>query len=359
MNIKKIIVLTISSIVFFSQAPLAFATKTQGDFNLSNGHTDEDDQDHEDGNWKLSQSCEIAYTGTNIAPGPYIHTYSITSMNVATGDFSGTGSYNPDPSYTENISGTVSNSNIVFNVLYTGTNAGYTVDATGTISTTGILSGTATSSTGQTFTFVSTGSCATKTDGDDNHHHDNLKLNWQSQLTKKQCEAQGDPTINIVEKVKNDVDTGFGVPTWWAIDNYTRQIKVWQTGTTGESETPTWCATVKYEGKFNAVAGKSAPGGTGTIGSNVKGEMEGGYRATFIGTLKDSPSWPTHGNVGTFDYNCNISGSCTGLVSWTSQYFNGVSAFDQPWWGWIYKAGSHGTWVNAIGVPAASSGNIL
>ncbi len=182
--------------------------------------------------------------------------------------------------------------------------------------------------------------------------HQELKLNWQRQLTKKQCNAEGKPVINIEEKVKNDVDSGFAGN--WAIDNYTRHIKVWSTGEN------TWCATVKYEGKANAVAGQTGPGGTGTIGSNVKAEMEGGYRATFTGSLKGSPLWPTHGNVGTVDYGCNISGgsSCT-YVNWTGQYFDGVGLFDQPWWGWIYRAGHHGTWVNAIGVPAASSGNIL
>ncbi|VVA43636.1 hypothetical protein CANDROIZ_20051 [Candidatus Roizmanbacteria bacterium] len=42
-----------------------------------------------------------------------------------------------------------------------------------------------------------------------------------------------------------------------------------------------------------------------------------------------------------------------------AQYFPGYVSFDQPWWGWIYKAGNNGTWINAIDVLPAFSGNIL
>ena len=116
------------------------------------------------GPWNLLGVCQIAYTGVNIAPGPYVHTYNIDTMDLNTGIFSGTGSYDPSPIlYTEDIDGAVDGSDINFHVLYTNTNAGYTVDADGVINNNGSLTGIATSSSNQTFTFASTGSCATRT----------------------------------------------------------------------------------------------------------------------------------------------------------------------------------------------------
>jgi len=184
---------------------------------------------------------------------------------------------------------------------------------------------------------------------------DHLKLDSKGQLNAKACEKEGRVVINVEEKVKNDVDSGFGGN--WAIDNYTRNIKVWN----AESDNPNqWCAVVKYEGKFNTVAGQTGPGGSGIIGPNVHGNMRGGYRATFDGDLKETPAWPTHGNVGTVDYGCDITGASCVYVSWPAQYFDNVANFDQPWWGWIYKAENrHGTWLNQIDVLPADSGNIL
>lgn len=118
----------------------------------------------------------------------------------------------------------------------------------------------------------------------------------------------------------------------------------------------TYCATLTYEGKANAVTGQTGPGGSGTIGADVKADMKGGYRATFSGTLKYPTLWPTKGKVGPVDYACDLLGNCPGVVSWTDQYFDGVDNFDQPWWGWIYKAGKHGSWLNSVD---GNLGNIL
>lgn len=87
--------------------------------------------------------------------------------------------------------------------------------------------------------------------------------------------------------------------------------------------------------------------------------MHGGYRATFNGDLKTTPLWKTHGSVGTVDYGCDITGATCNYVSWIEKYFDNVTDFAQPWWGWIYKTGRHGVWLNQIDIPAASSGNIL
>lgn len=117
------------------------------------------------GPWDLTGECEIAYTGTNIAPGPYVHTYDIAAIDLSTGDFSGTGFYNPNHLYTEDITGNVTGSTIEFHVMYTGINAGYYVNAEGVITDDGYLEGSATSSAGQTFDFASSSSCATLFEG--------------------------------------------------------------------------------------------------------------------------------------------------------------------------------------------------
>jgi hypothetical protein len=47
------------------------------------------------------------------------------------------------------------------------------------------------------------------------------------------------------------------------------------------------------------------------------------------------------------NYQCNIDGTCPGAVDWVGQYFSSY-AFDYLWWGWVYHAGSHGSWVNSV-----------
>lgn len=192
---------------------------------------------------------------------------------------------------------------------------------------------------------------------EDRHNRNNF--NADKELTRANCNASGNPVIDVTQKVKNDVDSGFGVNAYfpteannWNVESYTRRIKVWSVGT------DTWCATVAYDGNFDAFYKQTGPGGVGLIGADVDGEMNGGYRSTaFTGVL--APVWPTHGNVGTTDYNCDLHANCPGRVDWVAQYFPGYSGFDLEWWGWIYKAGGHGTWINAIDVLPADSGNIL
>lgn len=83
------------------------------------------------------------------------HLYTIDRFDPATGAFSGTGHYIPDPSYTEIITGTLQGNVVTFHILYTGTNANYTVDAMGTVDACGQLAGIA-ASPGQGFTWTGT-----------------------------------------------------------------------------------------------------------------------------------------------------------------------------------------------------------
>lgn len=169
------------------------------------------------------------------------------------------------------------------------------------------------------------------------------------QLTPSACEERGKLVINVEQKVLNDADSG-EQGNYWAYDNYKRHIQVWETNASG-----VYCAIVSYRGNFTTVAG-AAPGPSGTVGAGIKGEMDGGRRATIVGTLKTEPDWRTRGAVGTFNYDCNITtGVCPGLVSWVSQYFNAGASYADIWWGWSYKAGRHGTWINSVD---GNSGNI-
>lgn len=198
-----------------------------------------------------------------------------------------------------------------------------------------------------------------KQDRENNDNHNSRNFNPDKQLSKSACgDNLKDPIINVTQKVQNDVDSGLGLnvyfPTkgnYWNVESYTRHIKVWSAG---ENK---WCATVAYDGgKFNAFYKQTGPAGTGLIGADVNGEMHGGYRSTmFTGTF--TPTWPTNGNVGTFNYDGDLQGNVPGKVDWLAKYFPDNAGFDFAWWGWIYNANDHhGTWINSADV---NSGNIL
>lgn len=196
-------------------------------------------------------------------------------------------------------------------------------------------------------------------------------LNWGQELTSSDTSCpKGERLINVMQRVVDDLDSGFGSNShgypWWATSEYVRQITVVKTADNG-TEPDEFCAKVKYQGSFDSVAGDSPgcnDGGDGTcddnnaedtIGDNVTGTFQGGYTATFSGTFTPG-STRTKGNIGTTDYECQPNAprsGCTGYVDWTALYFNndadeaGVDNFTFTWWGWVYHAGKNGSWVNA------------
>lgn len=116
------------------------------------------------GAWDLTGSYVIEFTCTSGCSGTYPHTMNITSVDLTSGDFSGDGNYNPNPDYTWDVSGNVSDSSLTFTIVYTGLNPGYTVNASGTIASDGTLSGTATGP-GQSFDWQSTSGAAGRFEG--------------------------------------------------------------------------------------------------------------------------------------------------------------------------------------------------
>ena len=194
---------------------------------------------------------------------------------------------------------------------------------------------------------------------DSHNNNSNLSLDWEHEVTSSKCTPpvvrRGDnrhdsePIINVVERVKNDADSGVA-GNYWAFDNFSRRIQVWRTATT------TFCAVVKYEGSFKAIAGQITPAGTSTLTGKEKGEFDGGYRATITGTLLATSTWQRKGSVGTIEYNCDASGNCPGYINWTTQYFAAGVVQNLDWWGWIYHGGRYGTWINAV---VGNQGNII
>ena len=174
-------------------------------------------------------------------------------------------------------------------------------------------------------------------------------LEWSKETTKSACSGIGAPVINVTQHVTGDVDSGFNGS--WAVDTYTRRIKVWETPA-GD-----YCATVRYAGTFDAIEGAQSPGkgSTSVLGGDEDGSLVGGYRAIISGELVADPSWRTSGTVGQFDYECTPTFDCPGAVDWVGQYFESDYAFDYEFWGWVYRAGRHGTWINA---STGSSGDI-
>lgn len=183
--------------------------------------------------------------------------------------------------------------------------------------------------------------------------------------------SAGNLVINVTERVTNDADSG-QAGNYWALDAYTRTIKVWNEGP------DSYCAVVNYSNAtFAAFTGQKSPGSTANTGGILTGDevgrISGGYEALITGQLYVSnvANWPLRGNVlpNPVNYNCDSSANCPGYVDWTAQYFNTSDVsftFSQPSWGWIYvghdkpSAPDHGkndgVWVNAL---SGNSGDIL
>ena len=166
-------------------------------------------------------------------------------------------------------------------------------------------------------------------------------LNWGSRVNPSACENKtGAPVMDITLKVKNDIDSAVG-GSYWAYDNNQKQIQVWKT----TDDINTYCAVVRYEGQFSAIAGQPSPQGSGSIESDFQGTFEGGAILHIVGEFKPMNN-PVKGKTDTFDRKCNIDGNgCVGK-SWVKTYFPD-SSYSYGWWGWIYNGGSHGVWVNS------------
>jgi hypothetical protein len=105
----------------------------------------------------LKSNYSIVFTLNSTTSG-FTHNMTLTTKSsTGNGAFSGTGYYVATPAVKWNVSGTQINSNVTFQIVYTGQNPGYTLNATGTINADGTISGTASSTAGnQNFTWRAT-----------------------------------------------------------------------------------------------------------------------------------------------------------------------------------------------------------
>ena len=151
--------------------------------------------------------------------------------------------------------------------------------------------------------------------------------------------------ININHKVTNDEDSGN--VGYWALDNYNKQVQVWQVSD------GTFYAVARYAGDWQTFAGAKSPGAGTVQGNDASGTFQGGYTGTFTATS----CTPTFGNIGMKDYGGTKADILLGTYgagqtgpttpfSYLSTYCSGYNNdFNYNNWGWTYHYRNQ-TWNN-------------
>jgi hypothetical protein len=145
---------------------------------------------------------------------------------------------------------------------------------------------------------------------------------------------------------------------YWALDNYTKTVTVWQM-TSGE-----YYAVASYSGTWTTYEGALSPQNGTTEPVTATGTFQGGYIATFTGTL--NTSLRTQDNIGTINMGGSRSDILLGIYSkqtgdstyynWATPYFgNSVQALSLAYWSWTYQFGTQ-TWINSY---YGNSGDIV
>lgn len=165
-----------------------------------------------------------------------------------------------------------------------------------------------------------------------------IALASSAKPVSSQC--SGKLIINVTYKIENSIDSG-EAGNYWAYDYINRHIQVRQI------DEGVYCAEVMDEGYFITIAGRS-PGDTSDISEGIKGRIIGGYVMTINGELNPEALYDYFGNIGKFDYQCHPeNGVCDDLFNWISAYFDPGYTYSYVQWGWTYRAGKNGTWVNS------------
>lgn len=175
------------------------------------------------------------------------------------------------------------------------------------------------------------------------------------------------PLLNTTMRVTNDEDSG--KVGYWALDNYIKDITVWQTSSNA------FVANVIYLGTWCTFAGALSPQNGMVEPHSGCGSMQGGYTGTFTATTFNAPA-PTSNSMGSFDFggtqNDILLGSYskgqtgpTTLTRWLGYYFPGNTDFAYTdggnAWSWTYTSTNStyltgNTWING---GAGSSGEII
>jgi hypothetical protein len=139
--------------------------------------------------------------------------------------------------------------------------------------------------------------------------------------------GSGKPAIAVSYGVQNDVDTGVKGNTW-ALDTYTRAVRVWRTGPAS------FCAVSTYNGTFTSIAGPS-PGGRWELPAGIRGTLKASSTTIFRGK-PTTHAVPLHGFLGVKDF-------AAGTWEWMSDYFTDVTGFKYTRYSFTYHATENGS----------------
>jgi hypothetical protein len=114
---------------------------------------------------------------------------------------------------------------------------------------------------------------------------------------------------------------------------------------------------VCYSGTFDAAADANSPGqgSVAVLDGNEDGSMQDGYRPPSPASCWRSLLGHSGGRSAITTTGATCRGTAPGAVDWIGQYLEAGAGFQFDWWGWIYRAGRNGVWVNA---SEGSSGDI-
>lgn len=174
----------------------------------------------------------------------------------------------------------------------------------------------------------------------------------RASLGPQACTPHGSNARQVVDVtfvLTNYGDAGYS--GLWALDTVNRHLRIWR------HQDGTYCAQIQDDGsRFTTLAGPAPVGGS-YVDGGITGTFDGGYVTTQI-VGKFTPRYPTHGKLGTFDAKCDRDFNCPGKrPSWLS-YFTKPVANEFAFWGWLYDAGAHGTWLDQADVSPPDGGSI-
>jgi hypothetical protein len=175
----------------------------------------------------------------------------------------------------------------------------------------------------------------------------------KAQIALAQCTGSSTSAKQLVDvtfTLTNYADSGYiGA---WALDTVNRHLRIWRVSP-GQ-----FCAQIADDGSTFVTLAGYGPTGLSYLPAGIKGTFDGGYIISGIGA-KFVPRYHTSGDLGTFDAKCDAFENCKGSYpSWVS-YFDHLKTGGFASWGWIYDAGSHGTWLDQDDVVTPHGGDIV
>ncbi len=160
------------------------------------------------------------------------------------------------------------------------------------------------------------------------------------------CRQDQPPVVDGTLTIDNLVDLGSDGHVW-AHDTSTERVRVWKIGPR------LYCVRRDADVTWVSYAGIS-PAGTGTISAGVTGTAHGTVYLRVSGPF--TPVYPTSGNIGHFDAQCQPDGTCTGLEPRIiTLYFPHFTHLDFGWYDYLATSPDNGTWHQT---PDGDTGDI-